>query len=441
MWHRALDTDLEGAMEALVDLLTSPTARRALFRRDIAEVFRILRDAGISQVVLARATGQRQSEISEIISGRQVQSVALLERIADGLGVPRGWMGLAYTDGAAAQPQQDFRAETTSDDNLLRYAAAVLWGKPIFGPADPISVKDISTPVPRRVGAADIEHVAVATDRLGQLTGDVGGIPMTAALTAHARASEALLTATMRDPVRQRLLVALADVHRVAGSAAADAGLANLASQHFTRSMDCAGGACDQLRAVVSLDSLGCMELDAGQPREALKIFQLGATAAPSPLPRALVEYHCALALGLLGVASEALATLRRARDTYQAASEEPRPWKHFAAALPHLDGRTYLALGRFSSAVAALGEAGGGSSHMVRCKMHHFGYLAAAQLRSGEVHPGLHSAVRAIGLAKALRSMSVRGGLAPLQEAAAARRDSACQDLAREVATLRRVA
>ena len=77
----------------------------------------------------------------------------------------------------------------------------------------------------------------------------------------------------------------------------------------------------------------------------------------------------------------------------------------------------------------------------MVRCKMHHFGYLAAAQLRSGEVRFGLRSAVRAIGLAKALRSMSVRGGLASLQEAAAARRDSACQDLAREVATLRRVA
>ena len=77
----------------------------------------------------------------------------------------------------------------------------------------------------------------------------------------------------------------------------------------------------------------------------------------------------------------------------------------------------------------------------MARCKMHHFGYLAAAQLRSGEVQFGLRSAVRAIGLAKALRSMSVRGGLASLQEAATARRDSACQDLAREVAKLRRVA
>lgn len=428
-------------MNHLVDLLTSATARQALFRRDVAEVFRILRDAGVSQASIALATGQQQSEVSEIISGRQVQSVALLERIADGLGVPRGWMGLAYTEDAAAEAQLGAHVEGTSNDNLLRHAAIVLWGKPIFGPADPIPVKNTPTPVLRGIGVADVQRVAATTELLGQLTGDLGGIPMTAALTAHARAGEVLLGGTMCDAVRQRLLVSLADVHRIAGSAAADAGLATLASEHFTGSMDCAGAACDQLRAVVSLDSLGCMELDAGQPNEALKIFQLAAAAAPSPLPRALVEYHCALSFGLLGVANEALSTLRRARDSYQAASEEPRPWKHFAAALPHLKGRTQLALGRFSSAAEALSEAGGGSSHMVRCKMHHFGYLATAQLRSGEVRFGLHSAERAIGLAKVLRSRSIRRGLAPLQEAAAARRDSACQDLAREVALLRSAA
>jgi Helix-turn-helix len=80
-------------MAALADLLTSSAARQALARRDIAGVFSILRDAGTSQASIALATGQKQSEVSEIISGRQVQSVALLERIADGLGVPRGWLG------------------------------------------------------------------------------------------------------------------------------------------------------------------------------------------------------------------------------------------------------------------------------------------------------------------------------------------------------------
>jgi hypothetical protein len=68
-------------------------------------------------------------------------------------------------------------------------------------------------------------------------------------------------------------------------------------------------------------------------------------------------------------------------------------------------------------------------------------GLLAAAQLRCGEVRLGLATATKVIGLAKRLRSVSTRGGLAPLQEAAAARRDSACQDVAREVALLRSAA
>ncbi|HSL08603.1 MAG TPA: helix-turn-helix transcriptional regulator [Pseudonocardiaceae bacterium] len=430
-------------MAELVGLLTSPTARRALAHRDITTVFRILHDAGVSQARIARATGQRQSEVFEIISGRrQVQSIALFRGIADGLGVPRGWMGLAYDPDLEAElaVAENGATEDERNGNLLRHGAAVLCGRPVFGAADPIRVEHASTPVPSKIGLADITQVTATTKRLGQLAGDLGGIPMTAALTAHAQASEALLGATMREPVRQRLLVALADAHTAAGAAASGAGLRDLARQHYTRGMDCAGAAGDLLRAVLSLDKLGCRELDV-EPNEALKLFQLCAATAPTPLPRALVEYHCALAFGLLGLAEEAVATLRRARDTYQVASDEPRPWEHFATVLPHIEGCTYLALGRFDRAAAALSTAVDGTSHAVGCAMYNFAHLAAAQLHSGELRSGLHTAERAVGLAKGFRSVSVRVSLAPLQEAAAARRDSTCRDLARELATLRSAA
>jgi hypothetical protein len=278
--------------------------------------------------------------------------------------------------------------------------------------------------------------VATTTKRLGQLTGDFGGIPMTAALTAHTRASEGLLGAIMREPVRQRLLIALADAHSAAGAAAASAGLRDCSREHYIRSMDCAGAGGDLLRAVASLDTLGCRELDV-EPNEALKLFQLGAVTAEGPLIRALIEYHCALALGMLGAVGQSLNALRRAGDTYQTASDEPRPWPHFAVALPHIEGCTYLALGRFDRAAVALSTAANGASHAVGCAMYNFGYLATAQLRCGELRLGLLTAGRAIHLAKGFRSVSVRHSLAPLQEAAAARRDSACQDLARELATL----
>ncbi|MGH3980008.1 MAG: hypothetical protein ACRDRZ_13585 [Pseudonocardiaceae bacterium] len=429
-------------MAQLADLLTGATARRALAQRNITTVFRILRDAGVSQASIALATGQQQSEVSVIISGRQVQSVAVLERIADGLGVPRGWMGLAYSPDLAPEPAapQDKATEEERKANLLRHAGNVFWGKPVFGAADPIPVKRAPTPVPRRIGLEDVTQVAVTTERLGHLAGALGGIPITQALTAHTRTSEALLGAEMRGPVRQQLLITLSDAHRAAGSTAFGAGLRNLARQHFTRSMDCAAAAGDMFRAVVGLDALGGMELSA-EPNEALKLFQLGSATAPTPLVRAILEYDCAHALGLLGLADEAFAALRRALDSYRAASDEPRPWAGFATALPHVEGRTYLALGRFDRAVAAFSAAEGGASHAAGCSVDNFGHLAAAQLRCGELRSGLHTAQQAISLAKDLRSVSVLARLAPLQEAAAARRDSSCQDLAREVARLRSAA
>lgn len=195
------------------------------------------------------------------------------------------------------------------------------------------------------------------------------------------------------------------------------------------------------LRAVLALEKLGRLELDIDQPNEALKLFQLGAAAAPSALARFRLEYHCAYALGLLGAAREAIAALRRADDSYHAASDEPPPWKHVGTAISHMEGRTYFVLARFDRAVRALSAATDGASRAVGCTVDNSGLLAAAQLRSGELGLGLRTAQQVIRLAKGLRSVSVGTSLAPLQEAAAARRDSACRDLAREVAILRSAA
>ncbi|MBV9164242.1 MAG: helix-turn-helix transcriptional regulator [Pseudonocardiales bacterium] len=430
-------------MVELAALLTGATARNALARRDITAVFGILRDAGVSQLRIAAATGQRQSEVSEIVSGRQVQSVALLERVADGLGVPRGWMGLAYGLGSEPEPTAPQDVLSTEEEiraNLLRHGGTALFGRPVFGPAASIRVPDTPAPVPRRIGPPDVGHVAGTTERLSRLVSDFGGIPMTDALTAHARVSEALLGATMRDPVRQQLLVALSDAHRTAGSAAAGAGLRELARQHFVRGMDCAGAGGDLRRAVVNLGYLGSLELRVG-PNEALKFFQLGAATAPTRLTRAALEYRCAWALGLLDGAADALRELRRAAESFEAAREEPRPWEHFATALPHVEGCTYFALRRFDRAAVAFAAAAEETSHAVVCTVSNSGLLAAAQLRCGELRSGLATAEGVITLAKDLRSVSVRADLAPLQQAAAARRESTCQDLARELTILRRAA
>src|SRR5215468_7179870 len=73
-----------------------PVMRAALASRDITTVYRLLQKAGFSQQKIAALTGQSQPEVSAIIHGRRVMAYDVLSRIADGLGVPREYMGLAF---------------------------------------------------------------------------------------------------------------------------------------------------------------------------------------------------------------------------------------------------------------------------------------------------------------------------------------------------------
>jgi transcriptional regulator with XRE-family HTH domain len=64
--------------------------------------YRLLQRHGVSQCLIAALTEQSHSEVSEIIRGqRKVNAYDLLVRIADGLGVQRGLMGLACADGVS----------------------------------------------------------------------------------------------------------------------------------------------------------------------------------------------------------------------------------------------------------------------------------------------------------------------------------------------------
>jgi transcriptional regulator with XRE-family HTH domain len=84
-----------------IEVLSTPTARVALANHDLATVYSLLNVAGYSQRRLAGLVGQRQSEVAKVIAGHQVRTYDVLTRIADGLGVPRGWMGLAFDDETA----------------------------------------------------------------------------------------------------------------------------------------------------------------------------------------------------------------------------------------------------------------------------------------------------------------------------------------------------
>jgi transcriptional regulator with XRE-family HTH domain len=114
-------------------LLGRAEIRAALDARDIGTLYRLLWQAGVTQRRIAQLTGQAQSEVSEILKGRQVRDVKVLERIADGLGVPRGWMRLDYGEGRPATPSSEEVDEDVKRRALLAATATAAIGQAIPG--------------------------------------------------------------------------------------------------------------------------------------------------------------------------------------------------------------------------------------------------------------------------------------------------------------------
>src|SRR6476660_9607475 len=144
----------------------TPEALRACAERDITTLFRILRDGGLSQRRIADLVGISQSEVSEIFSGRQVQSYGVLERIAEGLDIPRGLMGLAYDEGTEPEVEID---EAVERRKLLALAGAILCGVPVFGEPEPLAVRRALVDHAQRIGESDVtayEHTMLQLQAL-----------------------------------------------------------------------------------------------------------------------------------------------------------------------------------------------------------------------------------------------------------------------------------
>jgi transcriptional regulator with XRE-family HTH domain len=137
--------------------------RAALAARDVGTVYRLLQRIGVTQRRIAGLTAQSQSEVNEILrKGRRVRDVEVLERIADGLGVPRGWLGVGYGEGAPdASPAEEV------DEAVKRRAlmtSVMVWsldqqGVPYQGQPSVELALPTDDPLPSRLGLADIQEL------------------------------------------------------------------------------------------------------------------------------------------------------------------------------------------------------------------------------------------------------------------------------------------
>jgi transcriptional regulator with XRE-family HTH domain len=417
--------------------------------RNIGALFRLAKQyAGASQNRIAAATGMPQSRVNALMNrkGGPVVSIELLERIAGGLGMPdsaRISLGLAprgparMLSAALSSPRSastpDGVAERAEVRALLAHAAEVTMG--VFDPgADQhwLDSTAVETPLPSQVGRSDVEQIEQITAALRASDYLYGGGACREAASAQSRWVTRLLEVPSADEVRERLHLALADLHNLAGWASFDVGLHSPARGHFAKALvhAQAGGHASLVANI--LYRTGRLHLHRSMALEALRFFQLGQIAAQDAgctLTVALLCANEAWAYACLGDRSQALSSLRRSFDELSRADTAlAAPWVRFfgepdlagLAGLIHLElaaaDRAHIGSARDSleRALALRGD-----DNMVRSRTFEQIALATARLRDGDIEQGVTMGREASARAVGLQSTRARDRLRPLYAAA----------------------
>ncbi|MBV8539957.1 MAG: hypothetical protein JO364_06275 [Pseudonocardiales bacterium] len=403
--------------------------RAALAARDIATVYRLLGRLGVSQRRIAQVTGQSQSEVCEILKGRRVRDVWVLERIADGLGVPRAWLGLSYGEQAPDPPSAGGEVDEGMKRRVL-VAATMAAGLGQACVGLPELALPAGQPLPSRLGMVHVHTVRAVTEGLRGLARYYGGqadLVSTAAI---------LYTRWMHvpalDTVTAQLAAALAELHTEAGWCRYDSGLDG--TGHFTRALELAGQARDTYGIANAAWHAGVTLARTGHPNDALKLVQLGrCQQLCAEDPRVLrltarLARTSATSYARMGGTEEATRYLAEANDGWVPRDAFERAGADLGTAGIQRDLGRFDAAERFAaSAVHAYSEGHYRRGHTLAELL-----LAEIHIRAGEPR-GLVLAHQAIEKVSTLQSVAARREwLTPLATALQARPGTDTQELAR---------
>jgi transcriptional regulator with XRE-family HTH domain len=418
----------------------NPEMRAALKRHDLAWVFRKLRGNGFSQRRIGALTRQAQSEVSAIMTGREVMAYDLLLRIADGLGIPRGYMGLGNYDLGERTPIEDALTVgiTTCDEAEEIRAALSHAAETMMGTALPDAgqwwqpLAESRTPAPGRIGEDDVRCVEHLTRVLRAIDYQHGGGACRDAVIGQAHYAQSMLGSARTEAVRRRIRLAVADLHNLAGWTSFDVGLYSSARWHFARAIEHARATRDHSLAANVLYRLGRVHLHRRFPEQALRFFQLGQLAAQDaddPLTGAMLHANVAWTQAVMGNEAKARSALGRARDEFSRGEDALPAWVSFfgASDLAALAGMVHSllagaghveqAINHLTSSVAARGPA------TTRSTVFELTALSITRLNAGDTAAGLADGHRAVDLAERVRSVRTIDRLAPLRVAASTHR------------------
>jgi hypothetical protein len=379
----------------------------------------------------------------------------VLARVADGLGVPRGYMGIAYADAGGAvvpppanpSPAEDEREHGEQAEDaagmgrrvFLGQAAAITVGAAVLSQelGESRAVAAEPAPVPARIGLPDVAQLRDATAALRAVDYLHGGGACRDAAAAELAWAERLLDSDASEEVGRQLRVAVADLRNLVGWTSLDIGQDTAAEQHFLRALRMAKQADAHDLVANILYRTARVSLPT-RPEESVRVFRLGQMAAEdarSPLTNAILAANQAWAYGMLGQADLAHRALGIAETEFAKTNLTRAPgWSRFfdETDLNALHGMTYLALGEqdpkyLTRAVDMLTDSTEQRvPEMARSRAFDLTALAVAHYRQGDVDHGSRVAHVALDAAGTLKSARAIDRLRPLQAEAARRSDTA---------------
>ncbi|NJC72635.1 helix-turn-helix transcriptional regulator [Planosporangium thailandense] len=270
----------------------------ALRTRDIGALFRLIRRyTGASQTQLGIAVGLEQGYVSRIISGRKVMTIDVLERIADGCGMPdeaRITVGLApcrtaaddtstisagQADGSwqcAVGRAVEFWGGDVERRDMLRYGVFSAAGYALPALQWFTSEDDLPHSIAgrRTVGQPDVDMIREMTGTLRQLDNQYGGVRTraTAARYLYSEVAPLLRDGRFDDRTGRLLFSAVAEVSQLAGWMAYDSGEHGVAQRYLTHALDLARSAGDRPLGAEILAAMSHQATYLGDARTAIDL-------------------------------------------------------------------------------------------------------------------------------------------------------------------------
>ncbi|HET9256920.1 MAG TPA: helix-turn-helix transcriptional regulator [Pseudonocardiaceae bacterium] len=414
----------------------TPEIRQVLARQDITALYQLLKAAGWSQAKIAEAAGHSQSEVSEIMAGRRVMGYDVLVRISEGLGIPRGWMGLSYGD-EAEEPKP--AAEEWVDEDVKRramfgVASLVLFGAPVLGEILELGPpRAAATPLPTRLASSDATALHALTAALRSSARAMGGGGQMISETANKALR--LLAVPASEETGAEVKSAVAELHTLAGWTCCDSGFHDTARYHFAKSMEIAKSAGDDGALADALWHAGLQMIDAGADNDGLKALQLGLAAADWSKDGDIVQTlttASASALARLGERESALRTLRQVQDFSPVDPFDDADFHYVNYRIHYALGDLDKAAGFASSAVRKWEAEGTSSRDAIESEI----ALADLHVRTGSSDgPAMaHAAIKKVAALSSVRARRVK--LPPLVDALSMRGNSELARLGRQVMT-----